>query len=41
MPRRLLDSRKLAALGWQAKTTLEDGLRQTYAWFLANAASAA
>jgi GDP-L-fucose synthase len=35
-PRKLLDVSKLSALGWQAKTTLREGLAQTYAWFLAN-----
>jgi GDP-L-fucose synthase len=35
-PRKLMDVSKLAALGWQAKTGLREGLAQTYAWFVAN-----
>lgn len=35
-PRKLLDIRRLTALGWRAKTTLEDGLVRTYAWYLDN-----
>lgn len=35
-PRKLLDVSRLAALGWRAQTGLEEGLRQTYAWFLEN-----
>ncbi|MDP1547479.1 MAG: GDP-L-fucose synthase [Anaerolineales bacterium] len=35
-PRKLMDVSRLKALGWQAQTQLEDGLRDTYAWFLAN-----
>jgi GDP-L-fucose synthase len=35
-PRKLLDTSKLAALGWQASITLEAGLRNTYEWFLAH-----
>ena len=35
-PRKLLDSSRMHALGWQAATTLEEGLRLYYAWFLAN-----
>ena len=29
-PRKLLDSGKLAALGWQARTSLEDGIALAY-----------
>ena len=36
-PRKLLDVSRLRALGWQARTTLEDGIAATYRWFLANA----
>jgi len=32
-PRRLLDSQQIHALGWRAKTPLEDGLRITYDWY--------
>jgi GDP-L-fucose synthase len=33
-PRKLMDSGRLAALGWRPKTSLEDGIRQVYHWFL-------
>ena len=33
-PRKLLDVRRLKALGWQAKIPLEEGLRKTYQWYL-------
>jgi GDP-L-fucose synthase len=32
-PRKLLDVSRLAALGWQARTPLEEGLQATYQWF--------
>ncbi len=35
-PRKLLDVSKAASLGWKASTSLEDGIKKTYAWFLAN-----
>ena len=35
-PRKLLNIGKLAAMGWKACTSLEQGLRHTYAWFAAN-----
>ncbi len=37
-PRKLLDSEKLHAMGWRPRTTLEDGLRATYRWYLDNVA---
>lgn len=33
-PRKLLDSSRLAALGWVPETSLADGLATTYQWFL-------
>jgi len=33
---KLLDVSKLQGLGWQATTTLADGVEKTYAWFLAH-----
>ena len=35
-PRKLLDSSRLHALGWRAEVPLEDGIRATYAWYVAN-----
>lgn len=37
--RKLLDVSLLDRLGWSARIDLEDGIRQTYDWFLANAGS--
>jgi len=34
-PRKLLDVSKLNGLGWTASTGLEEGIRSTYEWFLA------
>jgi GDP-L-fucose synthase len=33
-PRKLLDVSRLHQLGWKHTTTLEEGLRKTYGWFL-------
>ena len=33
-PRKLLDTRRLTALGWSPKIGLEAGIRSTYEWFL-------
>ncbi len=33
-PQKLLDVSRLNDLGWQANTSLEDGIRQTYDWYL-------
>lgn len=35
-PRKLMDVSRLAALGWKASISLEEGLRDAYAWFLNN-----
>jgi GDP-L-fucose synthase len=32
-PRKVVDVSRLNGLGWRARTSLEDGLRQTYRWF--------
>jgi dTDP-D-glucose 4,6-dehydratase len=34
--RKLLDSSRLAAMGWRASTRLRDGLQRTYDWARAN-----
>ena len=38
-PRKLLDSSRLRALGWQPRIALVDGIRDTYRWFVANQGS--
>jgi len=40
-PRKLLDVSRLSQLGWRASTDLEDGLKRTYAWYLAHRRDAA
>jgi len=40
-PRKLLDVGRLTALGWSAKTPIDEGFRRTYDWFLKNVASKA
>ena len=32
-PRKLMDSSRLAALGWRPKTSLEEGINEVYRWF--------
>ncbi len=36
-PRKLMDVSRLAALGWQARIKLEQGIKDTYQWFCQNA----
>ena len=38
-PRKLLDVSRLTALGWEASTSLEAGIKRTYEWFLSNQSS--
>lgn len=33
-PRKLLDVTRLTALGWQARIGLQQGITETYRWFL-------
>jgi GDP-L-fucose synthase len=35
-PRKFLDVSKLSALGWNSQISLQQGIADTYAWFLAN-----
>ncbi|XP_022852722.1 putative GDP-L-fucose synthase 2 [Olea europaea var. sylvestris] len=35
-PRKLMDSSKLAAIGWKANVSLKEGLKDTYKWYLEN-----
>jgi len=39
-PRKLLDVSRIHALGWRAQIPLYDGIRQTYAWYLEQKATA-
>lgn len=36
-PRKVMDSARLNALGWQPSVSLKDGLAESYRWFLENA----
>ncbi len=38
-PRKLLDVSRLNALGWEPEITLEDGIANTYKWFVDNVAA--
>jgi GDP-L-fucose synthase len=40
-PRKVMDVNKLARLGWRARTSLEDGFRRAYRWYVENVAEAA
>jgi GDP-L-fucose synthase len=40
-PRKLMDSSRIAALGWKAQITLQDGIAATYRWYLENKAAGA
>jgi GDP-L-fucose synthase len=35
-PRKLLDVSRLASLGWKAKTSLREGITETYNWYVNN-----
>jgi GDP-L-fucose synthase len=38
VPRKLVDTSLINALGWRARTNLDEGIRSTYQWFLKNVA---
>jgi GDP-L-fucose synthase len=40
-PRKLMDVSRMSRLGWQAKTSLEEGIRRSYDWFCEHYISAA
>lgn len=35
-PRKLMDVSRLTTMGWQARIDLDQGIRETYDWFLKN-----
>jgi len=39
-PRKLLDSSRLQALGWEPKISLRDGVASLYRWYMQNEAAA-
>jgi GDP-L-fucose synthase len=38
MPRKVMDVRRLSALGWNAKTDFESGMKAAYGWYVENVA---
>ena len=38
-PRKVMDSSKVHALGWKSEITLEQGLKETYQWYVRHLAS--
>jgi len=40
-PRKLMDSRRIATLGWKPRIGLDEGIAQTYRWFVENMAAPA
>jgi GDP-L-fucose synthase len=38
-PRKVMDSTRIRALGWKPKTSLREGLRKMYEWYLENGAA--
>ncbi|MBV9522554.1 MAG: GDP-L-fucose synthase [Alphaproteobacteria bacterium] len=36
MPRKLMSARRLRSMGWSPRIALKEGIREEYAWFLAN-----
>jgi GDP-L-fucose synthase len=38
MPRKVMEVSRLRSLGWTARTTLDDGFRKAYDWYVANLA---
>lgn len=36
-PRKLLDSSRIQAIGWKAKKSFDDGLKETYNWYIQHA----
>jgi GDP-L-fucose synthase len=38
-PRKLLDTNRLHALGWEPRISLEEGIAQTYRWLVENIAN--
>ena len=34
MPRKVLDISRIRSLGWKPKTTLREGIKRTYEWFI-------
>jgi GDP-L-fucose synthase len=36
MPRKVMDVSRLSALGWNAKTDFETGLKSAYRWYVEN-----